>query len=285
MSEQPRQIPRWAQIRLKSDAAKQETPDIGVEPPYVPKLPTRLIPFSGRSAISSLTLSDVVSTTQRILNYISYEVVYQASSDVIDLRSAGDDVLSLAKLTIDPFDEGSFVIPGTLTEDVIKVNGKEFSGADVLERFEQVMRSVSSLAGDVPASISILQAVEELGRITRREAFIEYRPSSPRVKRDSYRPVIIDNDFIATVSQIRKQRVDPHSRFDSVEGKLIAIDLGHSSLQLRMDDKTVVKGAFGEFARPLLIDSVNKRVRLSGTVTIERRRVKFINTVVAELVE
>jgi hypothetical protein len=146
------------------------------------------------------------------------------------------------------------------------------------------MQSVSDHS-DVPASITILQAVEELGKITRREAFVEYQPMLPLQPRGQCSRIVVDNSFISQVSAVRKRRVDPQQRLDTIEGTLTAIDIENLSLQLRMDDKTVVRGFFGEFARPLLMQSINKRVKLSGTITLERRRITRVRVVLAESAE
>lgn len=285
MSNPAPSAPRWAQLRARAIEADEDFPDIGGEPTFVPRLITRLLPFRPHYAISALTLSDVLQITQRILNGISYEVVYGTSSDIIDRRSLSQDVLQLARLAVEPFEEGSFVLPGTLTGDVVEVNGVQFTGSLVLERFLEVMEAIQSRRQSVPASITILQDVEDLGRITRREADIEYAPlwhagTSWRSAR-----ILVNNDFVAQAAQVCRDRIDPQREHGSVEGILTAIDIRRATLALTIDKSTVVRGSFSEFARQTLLQALNKRVRLSGLVTYERRSLRHVHALIAEVID
>jgi hypothetical protein len=275
--------PRWAR---KADLPRSDwadSPDTGVEPPYVPRLPTRLLPFSKMHSVSAQTLTDVVWITQRILNCISYELAY-GSCDTVDLRSVGEDVLRLARLEIEPFEEGSFLIPGTLTEELIEIKGRELSGADVLQRFSDVMNEIEDGAEFVHASTTVLEAVEDLGRVTRREAHIEYAPQLATPDERGSRPVLVNAGFVSSVARMRKERVDPRGEYGEVEGRLTAVDVRRWSFRLSLGPQHEVRGTFGEFARATLLESLNKQVKIHGVLNYVGGSLRSVRAMLAEAI-
>jgi hypothetical protein len=112
--------PAWLQ-RNAGHPEIEETPCTGSQPEYAPRLPIRLFPSNISNSLSALTLSQTVACTQKILNYVSYEVVNGIQHYFSDLRSINEGVASLGKLSIDPFEEGSFVIPARLPAEPIEI--------------------------------------------------------------------------------------------------------------------------------------------------------------------
>src|SRR5262249_42514693 len=146
-------------------------------------------------------------------------------------------VLELARLRVEPFDVGSFVIPGILAEDpiVIPVNGQTnaFTGHGVLERFVEIMNGAASRGGPSQTSVGALQAIEELGKILRREAvLIEYRPMGFSQEPTEPTSILVDRQYVDAVSANRKFRVDPRSAPDQLNGVLTAVDLAESKFKM-----------------------------------------------------
>src|SRR5688572_27148724 len=106
--------PKWA---IAGSPALDDPPFTGAVPELAPRLPIRLLPRENGHVITALTLGQVATATQRILNYASYEVIHGPSPEFADLRSAESEVIALAQLEVEPFEEGSFVIPARLSEN------------------------------------------------------------------------------------------------------------------------------------------------------------------------
>jgi hypothetical protein len=280
-------VPRWATKSAARYDELGEMPNIGIQPELIPRLPMRLLPFTNGHSVSSSTVRDSIDVTQRIFSYVGHDLVLGPQAEFDDLRRTderGRQIKELARMQIEPFDEGSFVIPFVLSEQLVNFDGRELSGHDVLARFVDVMESLGTeRANEQPISIGLLQTIEDLGRITRREANIEY---SATVK-NRRQKLVVDGRFLETVATARKRRLCPTSRPDSVEGYLIAIDLekGHLRLKLKDGHKSVVKGTFERLAEPKLIECVNRLVRLSGVIEYVNNRPSHIRTFFAELLE
>ncbi len=247
----------------------------------------RLLPFAGGHSVSSSTVRDSIDVTQRILSYVGHDLVLGPQAEFDDLRRTderGKQIKELARMQIEPFEEGSFVIPCVLSEQSVVFDGRELSGHDVLARFVDVMESIGTeRANELPVSIGLLQTIEDLGRITRREANIEYAPNA----KNHRQKLFVDDRFLETVTTARKHRLCPTSRPDAVEGYLIALDVekGHLRLKLKDDHKSVVKGTFERLAEPKLIQCFNRLVRLSGVVEYVNNHPRHIRTFFAELLE
>lgn len=284
--------PRWAREGLERYAALADTPNTGTEPDVrpAPRLPTRILPRDGQSRLTAATLSDVLSTTQRILNFASYEAVYGPSPDFTDLRTADAQVLRLAKLSIEPFDEGSFVILGELAEADLEIDSGEeprrVSARNVLERFTALMSDFSAPAAQVrsAASIGAIQAIEELGKVLNREArLIEYRPFLPGQGEQGPAAIVVDRGFVERVSAARRAREESRESGEPIEGTLTALDIVRGTLKLRIgSDRDFVPGTFPPLIRSRLIPMLGCVVRLHGVVEYTRRRPTHIRVVAVE---
>jgi hypothetical protein len=109
--------PRWWRERADRDPLLEEGPLAGSIPEGPPRIHTRLMLPGGSSGMSARTLSEAVDLTQTLAQYAGYDVWHGVNPDFADLRSAGAEVLQLARLTVEPFPEGSFVIPAKLETD------------------------------------------------------------------------------------------------------------------------------------------------------------------------
>ena len=99
--------------------------------------------MSGGSHLSAITLSEAITCTQKILNYVSYEVVHGTNSEFSDLRTAEQPILQLAKLSVDPFQEGSFIIPASLSEAAVEIAGVQYFAVQVLDKFVEAMTHIA----------------------------------------------------------------------------------------------------------------------------------------------
>lgn len=173
-------VPRWAQEEGHDFSVLDETPNIGFEPPYAPRLSTKLIPTHDESTVSGLTLIDTVLVTQKILTYSAQEAAFGVQYEFADLRSVDSALEELARMRIEPFEQGSFVIPAVLEERSVSVKDRtgshDVSSRDILKRFVTVLEGVDR-SHEFAASIGVVAAVQEL------------EDSPPRRQRDRIFPV------------------------------------------------------------------------------------------------
>ncbi len=283
--------PRWARDDYAQYESLGDAPDIAHEPDSVPRLPTRIVPVGGGSSISALTLTDAVSTTQRIMNYASYETVMGIHQNFADLRRIDSDLLRLAKLDLQPFDEGSFIIAAELTDATLEIPEgsatRIVTSHDVLKRFIEIFEGVNSSGHLFQTCIGAIQAIEELGKILKRDAErIEFRPRSMRIERHSNDPLIVDAPFIQKVSTAKLQRLDPRSAPEALDGTLVAVDLARMSLRIKLArERLWVRGSFTMFMQDSMIQYLGKAIRLIGSVEYRGKRPTFINALDVELTE
>jgi hypothetical protein len=258
-------VPKWA--RDPSQESLGEAPVTGQQPDLAPALPIRLLPHDRGNSITALTLSQIAATTQRILNYASYEVVHGISPEFADLRSAENEVLELAQLDVDPsFAEGSFIIPAKLTEKEVEINGQRFSGVDVLQRFVDAMDAIGSNQNSYSVAIGMLQAVEELGRIINREALIEYSAFGLPGMSTQSRMVVVDKSYIQKVANAKVRRRSTQVTPDVIEGKITAVDIVKFTFVLQVDKKRLVRGSYDSMVADQISTSLGKRVGIIGVI-------------------
>ncbi len=272
-------VPTWAQT--PSAHAFDDLPITGTPPTLAPRLPIRLLPYASKHSISAVTLGQVAAITQRILNYASYEVVHGIASEFADLRTAENEVFALAELTVEPFEEGSFIIPTKLSENDICINNQPFSGVQVLDRFVNAMQSIAD--GDAYAvSLGMIQAVEDLGKITRREASIEYfalglqRQEPPRV--------LVDDAYVKLATKTKLKRRNIKTMPDTLEGVIVAIDLLKYTFSLKVD-KSIVRGSYESIVAEKIANSLGESVKVHGVVQFERDQPRHIRAMVLESLE
>ena len=280
--------PAWLRTKSTGLDFLAESPALGLIPPSSPKLPTRIVPRNGGNSISALTLVDTVAATQRILNFASYEAIYGIHLDFSDLRSLEAHVLDLAKLHVEPFDDGSFIIPAGLGEDGygISVEGvnKEFYPSDVLARFVDLMEGVARDGARFQACIGAVQAIEELGKVIRREAnTIEFYPVGFKGNWQNSKRISVDQAYVDVVSAAKKLRQDPRTQADNVEGILTAVDLLRGTFKVRLQKRQSVSGTYTQFMEDRMIRSLGRRVRLFGNAEYRDQRIRSLRAIDIEL--
>jgi hypothetical protein len=270
--------PFWA-TRIKNDETVRAGEfTVGIEPDYAPRLPIRMVPSDGRHSLSAATVRDIIDTTQKIITYVAYEVVNGVRADFANLKLVDRSIVDYSTLQIEPFQEGSFYIPTALTEESAKVktNGKEcdLSGSQIIERFADVMQNADQ--DNLNASIGLVQAIENLGIVLRREVdLIEYHPVGFKGAAGTKKVISVNQKFVGKVSETRKRRQDPKEMPDVIDGVLTAVDLTNGKLKLETESGTI-SGTFSSFMTDTLVESLRKKVRISGVVEYKNSKPKFI---------
>ncbi|OYV87660.1 MAG: hypothetical protein B7Z73_09770, partial [Planctomycetia bacterium 21-64-5] len=90
---------------------------------------------------------------------------------------------------------------------------------DILERFVTVIEGVDK-SPEFAASIGVVTAVQELGKILRREASaVEYYPLGYSPEPGPARRLSITPSYVERVAENLKRRLDMHYQPDSLEGR------------------------------------------------------------------
>lgn len=267
--------PKWA---LDADDRKllSEMPDVGDMPALVPSVATRLLPTRGGSGISAATLSDAILSKQRILNYASYEVVRGIDPSFSDLRRIDEQCLQLGKLDFEPFEEGSFVIPAELKAEPLSIKTdegvREFTTANVVERFNQVISGLPGMGIDFPVSMGLISEITELSKLLKRDVgsleFLTELSLDMGERRRSVRHRI-DQEYIKAVEQIRESRQQVLIRSgDTLVGILVAVDFEKGKLKVRLDSEGqhTIPGTFSSFLTNALASSLMKKAQFHGKI-------------------
>lgn len=279
--------PKWA---MKDESPFGDMPDVGYPVEAPPRLLTRLLSSDGSNSFSSATLSDTITITQHVFDFVAYEVVHGVNRDMDDLRTIDTKVQTLSKLHIEPFEVGSFIIPAEFTTEPVEfvVNGIErvIYAKQVLEHFNIIMEKVSGNGFDCETSIGTIRCIESLNRILRRDASqLEYQTSGYSSE-SLVRPkrFIVNDSFLRKVSEVRKYRQEVEVKHGStLEGVIIALDFEHRRLKLRQSGDHIVKGNFLPLMERTLEGLLCKRVRLRGAIHYRKTLPMSIDAVAAEL--
>jgi len=289
MSKTPRlgSAPTWARNIAGREADFDVDCTAGIQPDFAPRLPVRVIPVSHQNSLSAATVRDVIDRTQRIVTYAAYEVVNGIRPDFADLRSVDEPIVRYATLQIEPFEEGSFVIPTVLKESPTRIlsrgTEREFTGSQIVQRFAEAMCTAGEQGAN--ASIGLVQSIESLGAILRREVErIEYFPIGLPNMADHCQKITVDSAYINRVTETRKQRQDPEVIADHLIGTLTAVDLSTGKLKLSVNGQTI-NGTFSLFMTDLLVESLRKSIRLEGVVEYHNQVPRYIRAFFAEPVE
>lgn len=280
-------VPRWAQEHGQDFSILDDTPNIGIEPPYAPRLSTRLVPTHDDSTVSGLTLIDTVLATQKILIYSAQEAAFGVQFEFADLRSVDSDVEELARMRIEPFEQGSFVIPAVLDERAVSVKDRtgprQVSSRDILKRFVDVLEGADK-SPEFPASIGVVSAVQELRKVLRRDVTaIEYQPLGFSAAPAPPRRLLVDLPYVERVAENVKQRLNIQSEPETLEGQLIAVDVRRATLRLRLADGSEITGTFERSATDSVIVALSRNVTLRGPVTRRNRRISSIRALACEI--
>jgi hypothetical protein len=265
--------PRWMRERTAADRILDETPSVGSLAEVSPRINARLLPLGGSHRLSAKTLSEAITLTQSIVQYAGYDVYHGINPDFADLRSLSAPLVNLTKLTIEPFEEGSFIIPARLEADPLAAEDaqqlRQVTTEDVVKRFEDIFAALHDDPSAPQVSIGAIQAVEALGRVIRREAeAIEF--SSFDALGKPRRALRVDEAYIGRVRKVRESRRPSRAKLETLEGTVTALDIVAETLHLRLPESGErVKGTFSILFQPTLVERLGRRVRLHGVV--ERR--------------
>jgi hypothetical protein len=263
--------PRWMREASEDDLrALAHTPFTGSRAETAPRVYTRILPPDRSNTVSAKSLSEAVDVTQAIANYAGYDVSSGTNPDFADLRSVGVEVLQVSRLTVEPFEEGSFVIAARLDSAPIRdpegaVN-RPISAQDVADRFDEILGSFQQAGAASRVSIGAIQAIESLGRIVRREsARIEFY--SYDIEGERRGGALVDAEYVDRVARARASRQPTRAQLESLEGTITALDIREGKLQLSMAGRgRRVAGTFPMLYLPSLAECLGQTVRLYGYV-------------------
>ncbi|WP_397570450.1 hypothetical protein [Schlesneria sp. T3-172] len=283
-----RRLPKWA--RSVADIRDFEDLDCttGVQPDFAPRLSIRVIPTSNKSSLTATTLRDVLDQTQRIVTYSAYEVVNGVRLDFSDLRQVDTKIVEFATLQVEPFEEGSFIIPTAMKDAPTSIKNnvaeREYTCNEVIQRFSEVFHGIGDQSKQ--ASIGLIQSIESLGAILNREAErIEYSPIGIPGESERHKVITVDRDFIHKVSEVRKQRTDPKDVADSLKGTLVAVDMARATFKLELWPRKTIQGTFSPFMADVMAQSLRKKVSVEGVVQYVNETPRSIRAFFATQIE
>ena len=281
--------PRWMRDRKDADRILDETPATGSLAEVSPRINSRLLPLGTSHRLSAKTLSETLELTQAAVQYAGNDVCHGINPDFADLRSLSAEVVGLTRLTIEPFEPGSFVIPARLEAYPISLqdqNGtRTIRPEAVVQRFGEILTALKQTASGAQISIGAIQVLESLGRVIRREAeAIDFSTF------DSLgQPTLslrVDQAYIERVKQVRESRSPTRESLDTLEGIVTALDIQEGSLQLSIkNQKSRVTGHFTLMFLPSLRESLGSHVKLRGNVIWRNNRPRSIQITDAELLD
>lgn len=227
-------VPKWLRDASDDELDALSGSVYGTVPPDFPRLVTRIVPKSHGCTLSARSLAETLQLQQSLTQYAARDVVSGPNPDFADLRSLKDSVLEFAKLTIEPFEEGSFVIPARLEADPFKPEDKadtQIETERILERLAEIMGSLHSPEKATSISMGTLQTLESFGRLLNREAeYVEIAPYNADRKQlplAEVRPATLTR-----VKTLLDRRKPTEQTLETVEGCLTALDTVTNAFQL-----------------------------------------------------
>ncbi len=277
--------PRWYRDAESIEQnALDQFPVVGSEPFDWPRIVTRLLPADGGNAMSASAVATVINLTQRLVQYAARDVIEGINPYFADMRSISSEILAFSQLTIEPFDEGSFVIPARLESGDLTLAGQESVPVErVANRFSGILDAIATGNQVSDVSVGALQTVRQLNSTISREAsVIEFAAFDRRRHTEGIRR--IDSTFMKSVSAIMDKRQPSTEILQSITGTVTALDILKGELQLSVDNqKTRVKGSFHKMLHPTLMESLGHTVQLFGTLSYSGNRVTSISIQEADI--
>ncbi len=282
--------PRWMH-HLSDDERYilEGTPLTGSLPEVAPRINLRVIPATGLTRLTAKTLSETIELTQDIVQYAGSDVYHGINPDFADLRSLKTEIQQLTLLMIEPFEEGSFVIPARLVGAALETGEadprRKVSTADVVNRFDKILAVAQHQETAAEVSIGALQVVEGLGRVIRREAAaIEF--TSFNMVGQQLSSIVVDTEYVGRVSHVLQSRQPTRAGLETLEGTLTALDLVRATMQLSLDGrKGRVQGTYPMRFQPTLIECLSKRIRIQGRVERMGGRTRSVQVLSVEALE
>jgi len=239
--------------------------------PVSPRIVTRIVPGDGSLGISAKSLSETAAATQAIASYAGNDVCQGFNPDFADLRSLSPEVQQLTRLTVEPFEPGSFVIPNVFETYSVEVQtadaNKVVTAQEVAARFAEIMNSFVQPHARPAVSIGVIQAIEALSPMLRRErAVVEFNGHD--ALGTPFQTVLVNAEYIANVRLAKEARQSTFGAVEELEGVVTALDIRKYTLQLNVpNQKSRVRGAFPPLYLQSLLESLGQRVRLKGYIT------------------
>ncbi len=113
-----------------------------------PRIDTLVLPRDQGWSLSLRSLSEVAELTQKLADYAGYDAVQGPNPDFADLRTLSTDVMRLTRLTSDPSEAGSFLIPASLQAHPLEVahgqSRRQVRTDDVVRRFAEILKLLDS---------------------------------------------------------------------------------------------------------------------------------------------
>jgi hypothetical protein len=231
---------------------------------------------SGSHGVSAKTLGETVEVTQMIVQYAGYDLIHGVNPNFADLRSAGNNVFQLCKLTIEPFEAGSFVIPARLEGQALADSQRRpVTAEDVVQRFNEIFGAFEDTGPATDVSIGAIQAIEALGRVIRREAGEIEFTALDSLSRPKH-PIRVTRETVNRVAQVRTTRRTTLAHLEIIDGTITALDIVDQKLHIsEASGGARIKGTFSVLFQPSMLECLGRRVRLLGIV--ERRGKRAIS--------
>lgn len=281
--------PRWyREATPEARAALADFAGSGGKPFDWPRIVTRILPSNGSSALGANTVSEVIELTQKLANYAAYDAVRGFNPDFADMRSMGAELLAFSKLTIEPFEEGSFIIPARFeSADLVESDERKtaISAERIATRFGGIFEEIDNQDTSSSVSIGALQTMQQLNRTLNREASaIEFSTFDRYEKRSAFQRV--DAAFVERINSVIKNRQPSVLKLDSLQGKVTALDIEKGELRLSLDNqRDRIKGTFSIMLHPTMLESLGHQIEVFGNVSFRNGQPQSISIQQANILD
>ena len=259
-----------------------------------PGITTRLVPKDNRRSISAKTIAEVMSATEKVLQYSAADLAFGSQPEFSNLNKVQRPLLDLGRLEIVALKNGSFVIDGEIAEAEATVtdNGVDrvVSATQLVERFYNVATGINNVSVNSELSIGMLNAIASLKQSFKRDtSLVEYYPTGGSFGNTADpRKVSIDTEYVERIANVAAARRQRSEEERTIRGRLFAVDM--IKLEFTLKHETVngfndVSGRFNEALHDAVIRCIDKIVDVTGSVTLENQTVKFIEAVGLEDIE
>ncbi|WP_417734553.1 hypothetical protein [Rosistilla oblonga] len=279
--------PRWYRnADQQTRAALAETSLLGVPAPQSPQIITRLLPNAGGQTLAASAVAKVIELTQRLAHYAAQDLVVGINPNFADMRSISAEVQAFSRLAIEPFEEGSFVIPTQLeSQDFETESGDQIATEQIAQRFSDILLTISSGQRATEISIGALQTVRQLNATINTAASVVEYQTIDRFQQATA-AMRVDAEFMGRVRKIIDGRQPSAERLDSLTGTVTALDILRGQIQLTVDDrKQRIKGSFHKMLQPTMLESLGRVVKLYGAISYKHDQPVEISIQEAELID
>lgn len=273
-------VPKWFRNEPAERIEEISGSAFGDPPPDFPRLVARIVPRNGTCTLSAKSLAETLQLEQNLVQYAARDVVYGLNPDFADLRSLKDAVLQFGRLTVEPMQEGSFVIPARLESEPLPFGegseNRPFRTEEVLHRWIEIVNCIRSPERAASVSMGALQTLESFGRLLDREAeFVEFTPYDDlrtELETTKLDPAAIDG--FRTLLRRRKATDRPLER---VRGRLTALDTDTNKFRLAVPNQSQRSdGTCMAFHMHWMRDRLGSEIELDCFVERRRNRIAYL---------